>query len=285
MDGTFSVQKLRDGLGLHALDATASQDFDVTSIRDEGVVLHCILDGHADASLSGDPMNLQRRKGERVKMVLTALTEPEIFSRRSRCGDYVRKVNIILSPHWIAENGLSLPPVPSGQKRLRLEWDLDADDIQLAERLTAIAGSPDSLHRLEAEAGTLALTCRAFEHLSDLDVHGSGLRPHELRRLRRMETYIQDGQGPLPHLDDIAKEGGVSQSTMRRIFREAHGCTVLEFVRQTRLHRAKHALEFSGASISEAAQLAGYGSPENFSTAFRKYLGVTPSGLRRKIYQ
>lgn len=230
-------------------------------------------------------MDLQRRKGERVKMVVTALPEPEEFVRSAQKGEYVRKLNIVLSYDWIAANGLDLPRVPKRQKRLRHEWDLSASDVQLAERLVAIGQSNNGLHRLETESGALSLACRAFENLADPTMFRSGLRDHELRRLRRMEDYIENGQGPMPSLDQIAQQGGVSASTMRRIFHETHGCTVHDFVRQTRLHRAKHALEIEGASISEAAAVAGYGSPENFATAFRKYIGVKPSDVRRKIYQ
>lgn len=280
-DGSFSMRKLQSGLGIHTLDATTLKDFERTSVREKGVVLHYVLEGHANASLAGEPMNMRRRKGQGVKMVLTALSQPEEFYRSSQQGEYVRKVNIFLSDAWISENDLQLPPVQSNQRHLRMEWELTSDETLLAERLATIGGSSSGLHRLEAESGALALTCAAFGKMADSDQDVSYLRPHELRRLQRMERYIEESTGPIPSLDEIAREGGVSPSTMRRVFRQAHGSTVSDFVRHTRLQRAKRALVHKGASISEAAQLAGYRSSENFSTAFRKYLGVTPSELSR----
>ncbi|WP_092496768.1 helix-turn-helix domain-containing protein [Faunimonas pinastri] len=40
------------------------------------------------------------------------------------------------------------------------------------------------------------------------------------------------------------------------------------------------AIERNGVSIAEAAFLAGYSSPANFSTAFRKAFGLSPGASR-----
>jgi AraC-like DNA-binding protein len=40
-------------------------------------------------------------------------------------------------------------------------------------------------------------------------------------------------------------------------------------------------LLLQGASVTEAALLASYGSPANFATAFRRQYGVCPRNLRR----
>jgi AraC-like DNA-binding protein len=55
--------------------------------------------------------------------------------------------------------------------------------------------------------------------------------------------------------------------------------TVVEFLRLRKLERARHALESGEISIGEAAFLAGYATPANFTTAFRRAFGIPPSVL------
>jgi AraC-like DNA-binding protein len=52
--------------------------------------------------------------------------------------------------------------------------------------------------------------------------------------------------------------------------------TVFDYLRRARLLRARQALEREGRSIIEAAAIAGYTSPANFATAYRRRFGITP---------
>jgi AraC-like DNA-binding protein len=42
------------------------------------------------------------------------------------------------------------------------------------------------------------------------------------------------------------------------------------------------ALQTSSINIAQAAYIAGYTSPANFATAFRKMFGITPSQARER---
>jgi AraC-like DNA-binding protein len=107
------------------------------------------------------------------------------------------------------------------------------------------------------------------------------LKPFDLRRLKLVESFLDGLDGDLPSLEEIARQGGVSVSTLRRLFMAAHGMTVFDYVRRRGLERARFALERQGASVSEAAYIAGYASPANFATAFKRAFGVTPTEIRR----
>jgi AraC-like DNA-binding protein len=56
---------------------------------------------------------------------------------------------------------------------------------------------------------------------------------------------------------------------------------VFEHLRCLRLERARLALERGEVAIAEAAFLAGYASPANFATAFKRRFGLTPTDVRR----
>ena len=59
--------------------------------------------------------------------------------------------------------------------------------------------------------------------------------------------------------------------------------TVFEYQRGRRLQLAREALEREGASVNEAAWRAGYNSPANFATAFKRHFGITPRQVRARV--
>ncbi|WP_194269265.1 AraC family transcriptional regulator [Tritonibacter litoralis] len=283
--GVFSGQvtdlQLQPGLGLHTLNATAQQSFVVDSHRQPGAVLHCFLEGETDARLDNLPMNLGRRPGTPVKLVLTSTDTPLEFLRRSAPNEYVRKVSIQMSPEWLDTNGLRLPRSShTAGGVIRLERLANAIEIQNLEGLAATDNFAAPVQRLHAQATTLALVAGFFDDLPDQPVH----IPQSKRtksQLQRIEDLASQ-PGPMPTLSGLAAEAGLSQSGLRRLIQSVYGCAPLAHIRNIRLDMARRALERDHISVEAAATLAGYASPANFATAFRRAYGQTPSQFNRK---
>ncbi|RAH98427.1 hypothetical protein DLJ53_27450 [Acuticoccus sediminis] len=83
-------------------------------------------------------------------------------------------------------------------------------------------------------------------------------------------------------LEDVARAVGASVSTLQRLFHAVHGASIYGVVRERRLVEARLALEGGSLSITEAAERAGYRSPANFATAFKRQFGVSPSDVARR---
>ena len=285
-DGAVSAERLRDGLGVHVTDAVALRSFETEAMRSPGMVLHCFLEGETEARLGGRQMGLGRRPGEPVRLVLTSLDQPELFWRRSAPGEYVRKVNILMSRDWLDDNGLGLRRAGADGLRQsrRLEWTATSDDILAAETLVKLNGGKlrgcdDPVRRMQAESVALGLVARAFETLTG-QMADSGLSQAERAQLARMEELALNA-AQMPSLSQMARAGGVSLAKMRRLFHAAHGVTVQGYIRTQRLTMARRALETRRVTVAQAAELAGYGSAENFATAFRRLHGLSPSQVRR----
>jgi AraC-like DNA-binding protein len=73
-----------------------------------------------------------------------------------------------------------------------------------------------------------------------------------------------------------AREIGVSDRTLARLFVRETGMTFAGWRQQLRLIRALEALA-AGRSVTEAAMDVGYDSPSSFIAMFRRSLGTTPS--------
>ena len=79
-------------------------------------------------------------------------------------------------------------------------------------------------------------------------------------------------------LDDIAKLVGISRAGLERVFHQQFGVSVMHHYRKIRINAARKMLA-KGASISEAAYLTGFSSPQHFATVFKKEENISPSQL------
>ena len=82
-----------------------------------------------------------------------------------------------------------------------------------------------------------------------------------------------------PDIGYAARLAGVSVSTLKRRLQKA-GLTYSELVETERLRLSLELLAQDGVTISDVASELGYVEPGNFTRAFRKWTGLTPSKFR-----
>ena len=80
---------------------------------------------------------------------------------------------------------------------------------------------------------------------------------------------------------DLARDAGVSVTTLKTKFNAAFGQSVVAFLRDVRLERAREGIVGEGWTVSQAAYLVGYKHQSSFSTAFHRKFGIWPSELPR----
>ena len=81
-------------------------------------------------------------------------------------------------------------------------------------------------------------------------------------------------------VSEIAHELYVSEVYLRRLFREAYGCSPKRYILQRRLDRAVSLLETRYYTVTEVAELSGFADPRHFSTVFKKEFGSSPSAYK-----
>ena len=77
-------------------------------------------------------------------------------------------------------------------------------------------------------------------------------------------------------LDDVAAHIGLSPTHTSRIFKKETGKTLIEFINEKKIERAKLLLSNKSYKIYEVADLLGFQNIHYFSTLFKKYAGVSP---------
>jgi AraC-like DNA-binding protein len=96
------------------------------------------------------------------------------------------------------------------------------------------------------------------------------------RRLLRIATAILEAPHDTRTLQQWAEWGGLSASTLSRLFQTETGNSFAQWRQQARL---THALErlARGEPVANVADALGYASPSNFITMFRRCFGDSPA--------
>jgi AraC-like DNA-binding protein len=116
------------------------------------------------------------------------------------------------------------------------------------------------------------------KHAESLAIIEEGREPAAIAKARR---YVHEHlDEPLP-LGAVAQVAGLSESHFCRLFKDATGLTLTDYVNRCRIERAKKELLKSDRRISEVAFEVGYQSLSQFNRCFAKFVGQSPSTWRR----
>jgi AraC-like DNA-binding protein len=95
-------------------------------------------------------------------------------------------------------------------------------------------------------------------------------------RIRIAAGKLEESLDQAPSLAELAREVGLSETTLKRGFRQVFGTTVFGYLREKRMEHARALLASGRATVIEAAALVGYSNPSNFAAAFRQQFGINP---------
>jgi AraC-like DNA-binding protein len=84
----------------------------------------------------------------------------------------------------------------------------------------------------------------------------------------------------VPDLTLLAREMGLSRSSLTRRFKQTFGVSIQMFQTIARLRLAADLLRQTSLSIEEVATMVGYESPSNLYGAFKRFIGLTPREVR-----
>jgi len=81
---------------------------------------------------------------------------------------------------------------------------------------------------------------------------------------------------------ELAETFGISKSHLQNAFRGVYGLSVYEYIRAQKMQQAAFELAETEKSILTIANEYGYENGSKFAAAFRKVMGETPTGYRRR---
>ncbi len=90
-------------------------------------------------------------------------------------------------------------------------------------------------------------------------------------------TYIKEQYASDVSLGEIAESIGITESYLSRLFKQKTGYSYVEYLRNTRLHRAMEMLQDQSRRVNEIAYQTGFRDMSYFSSIFKKHFGILPS--------
>lgn len=120
--------------------------------------------------------------------------------------------------------------------------------------------------------------------LSGVDPHGFVAESDRITlspaRLRRVLDFIEANLAEPLTLELLAHVAGLSVFHFARVFRKATGFSPYRYVSERRLQRAQRMLMAQDSAVQEIALACGFPRHANFSAAFARARGMSPSQYR-----
>lgn len=166
-------------------------------------------------------------------------------------------------------------------RRLLAGLDIRDANIQgLLLRLVQEARQPGFAGQMLVELIAAQLAIELTRYCTDVDraPPSGGLAPW---RLRLIEERLREVREP-PTLAELAGLCQLSVRQLTRGFRASRGCSIGDYVANSRVEHAKRLLA-GDESVKSIAYSLGFSSPSSFCFAFRRATGETPGQLRQRL--
>lgn len=205
----------------------------------------------------------------------------DVFSTSDRGGEYLV---LTVAPETFAQLA---PGIAAGQLH---QFTNVADHL-----FTPLAIALRRTVMLGAAAPSLAIENLAIEAVERVLVAITGgmlgvqcERRMTSRRLKRILDHFEARLAEEIHLADLARDIGLSESYLARTFRAATGTTLHAALMERRIARARMQIEAAlrrtiPVRLADVAATTGFSSHAHMTTAFRRVLGVTPSGWMQRM--
>lgn len=116
------------------------------------------------------------------------------------------------------------------------------------------------------------------EQINDIEVKGNDEQLME-RVVDNINKHISDSDFTI---ETLCSEVGISRANLHRKMKSIAGITANDLMRNIRMEQAGRLLVENKVNITQIAYSVGYASQTYFSTAFKKYYGISPTEFIEK---
>lgn len=138
------------------------------------------------------------------------------------------------------------------------------------------------LRRLHTEAKIMELLiCQLEQFQEEDDDTKAVLKDVDIEKLEQARRILEANFVNPPTQKELAMAVALNESKLRRGFKEYFATTIYEYTVRLRMEYARQLLLVEKKNIQETATLSGFNHQNNFSSAFKKYFGISPSDIKQ----
>jgi len=101
--------------------------------------------------------------------------------------------------------------------------------------------------------------------------------------IKKVINHIHHNYDTDLKVEDLASITFLHPSYLHRIFKESMNCTIMEYIKEIRMDKAKMLLAKTDIPITEISDYVGMNSRQYFSYLFKKTTGQTPRNYRKNL--
>lgn len=106
-------------------------------------------------------------------------------------------------------------------------------------------------------------------------------KSNQFSRLVEILIYIQQHLAEPISIDHLVEKSGMSRTVFFRVFKEITDESPIQYIKRSRLSKAKMMIEDLGQKVGQASLAVGYESVSQFSREFKRLYGTAPSQITR----
>jgi two-component system response regulator YesN len=175
--------------------------------------------------------------------------------------------------------------------------NLDAAKTRIVELVVAISraaidggADPNKIFELNStfyhqilQSNSTAELCHWSKNMLDeyLKCVQQSKERKNLQAVQKAADYIAKNSDRKITIDEVAQYVYLSPCYLSRIFKQNLGCTLMEYLTQIRLEKAKAMLRDPKYNITQVAEESGFEDPGYFTRVFKKIEGITPSRYKQ----
>lgn len=157
-----------------------------------------------------------------------------------------------------------------------LEMDISSEMIKTANEMLHVP-VPESLESHYCKLKCEELLCHIFALLMQREaVPIGGMHINDIKAIYAVKTHLQSNLAEPPNIAALAREMGMSEPKLRKLFKQTFGKGVFEYYQFMRMEKAARLLREKRLTVSEVGYQLGFTNLSHFSRVFEQHNGMKP---------
>ncbi len=251
---------------------TRSDDHSMLALHShEHYELYFLLEGERNFFVKNKLFSIKRN---------TLVVVPPYCLHKTEGGPY-KRININISPDLLTPLQLEVLNKYSKITAINIKNDSLKLIISLLEAgeafpLSAKLRSETLLSITQTLIGLLSLENPTSDSIT------ATIGPNDISpEILKIVHYINKNFSHELTLKELCDKFYICKVALCKKFKEAMNCSIMQYVTQLRINKAKNLLQSSNESIEDIATLCGFSSGNYFGLIFKKAIGVSPLNYRK----
>ena len=304
-DGDEFLCQLQPGILLRVVDFSVRVQGQAVIRRQSAIPAHTLtlsfkLAGENIVSLADDNSDAVKAKQEERGIDFIAMRERSLWVSygkdavmmvdESHHQEKYLLVQLMCDPKVLCKAPFDLQPdqlphciasVINGQEFMTADFTL-TDELMQALYILLKSDTSDPFCRAFLQAKTVELMCLALRNVThqERQQEQNHISEKEREQMSKAGQLLAQNLRSPPTQEALVQTLGIGKSRLKRCFKALYGCSITDYILHARVQHARQLLTQGRLNVTQVAMEVGYEHVGNFTTMFKRQLGITPKAFQ-----